>query len=295
MRTLGMLRPGKSQASWPGTSWAFPVGCGAPVTARAERRGMSRPAEGACLPSPRSLSRRVVMVVICCHCAGSPRWATDQVHTVRMAGLWSLDGVAVRLVPMQAAHIGALLEAALEDRSTFTFAPVPWDRRSMTSYVEQALTARRQGTQYPFVTYAADLGRIVGSTRFYGLEPWDWTPIDPELRPGPRAPGTPDVVNIGYTWLAPLAQRTQINTEAKLLMLTHAFEHWSARAVRIQTDARNLRSRKAIERLGCHLDGVLRCERPGADGTVRDTASYSLLAEEWPAAKARLTDRLVRA
>jgi RimJ/RimL family protein N-acetyltransferase len=100
------------------------------------------------------------------------------------------------------------------------------------------------------------------------------------------------VASIGYTWLEPSAQRSPVNTEAKLLMMTHAFEQWEARAVRIQTDARNLRSRRAIERLGCTLDGVIRADRPAADGGVRDTAVFSMLDREWPVHRQRLVDRL---
>ncbi len=97
---------------------------------------------------------------------------------------------------------------------------------------------------------------------------------------------------IGYTWLDPSAQRTPINTEAKLLMMGYAFEEWEVRVVRIQTDARNARSRRAIERLGCALDGVVRAERPAADGGVRDTAVYSMLDREWPGHRQRLAERL---
>ncbi len=102
------------------------------------------------------------------------------------------------------------------------------------------------------------------------------------------------MAGIGYTWLEPSVQRSPVNTEAKLLMMTHAFERWEVRVVRIQTDARNMRSRRAIERLGCSLDGVIRAERPAADGGVRDTAVYSMLDHEWPAHRLRLVDRLER-
>ena len=99
-------------------------------------------------------------------------------------------------------------------------------------------------------------------------------------------------MEIGWTWLAADAQRTAINTEAKLLMLGHAFEAWRVRRVNLRTDSRNLRSRAAIERLGAKLDGILRAHMPASDGGVRDTATYSLLATEWPQAKERLAGRL---
>jgi RimJ/RimL family protein N-acetyltransferase len=95
-------------------------------------------------------------------------------------------------------------------------------------------------------------------------------------------------VEIGWTWLAPSAQRTAINTEAKLLMLTFAFEEWKVDRVCLRTDRRNERSRNAIERLGATLDGVIRADRPGSDGTIRDTAHYSIVADEWPAVRDRL-------
>ena len=100
------------------------------------------------------------------------------------------------------------------------------------------------------------------------------------------------MVEIGWTWLAAAAQRTPINTEAKLLMLTHAFETWRVHAVKLNTDARNARSRAAIERIGARFDGVLRAHRPASDGGIRDTAAFSLLEAEWPAAKRHLLARL---
>jgi N-acetyltransferase len=202
---------------------------------------------------------------------------------------FSLHGRFVELRPLGVEHVDQLLDAA-GDRSTFTFTPVPGDRDGMTAYVERALAARQHDDQYPFVTYSVDQQRIVGSTRFYDLTPWDWSSLFPGSEAHQR-PG-PDVASIGYTWLHPSAQRTPINTEAKLLMMTHAFETWRVRAVRFLTDARNARSRAAIERLGCELDGVLRADRPAADGSVRDSAVFSMLAEEWPSHRQRLSQRL---
>ena len=203
-----------------------------------------------------------------------------------------LEGRFVRLLPMTHAHLGGLLEAATEDRSTFGFTPVPLDRATMDTYITTALQHATLGEQQPYVTWSVGAGRIVGSTRFYDLASWDWSGHLPESAPPARRPGALDVASIGYTWLTPSAQRTPVNTEAKVLMLAHAFEVLEVRAVRIQTDARNIRSRAAIERLGCSLDGVIRADRPGADGTVRDSAVYSMLADEWPAHHERLRERL---
>jgi len=100
------------------------------------------------------------------------------------------------------------------------------------------------------------------------------------------------VVDIGFTWLSGPAQRTPVNTEAKLLMMTHAFETWKVHRVALQTDVRNTRSRAAIERIGGRLDGIMRADRPGADDTVRTSARFSIVVSEWPKVKARLTARL---
>jgi len=203
----------------------------------------------------------------------------------------TLAGAHVRLEPLSLDHVDGLLDAATGDRSSFAYTVVPDDRAGMAGYVADALRHAAGGDQVPFATVSLALGRVVGSTRFYEVEPWDWAAIAPDARP------TPDVgpvvrASIGHTWLDPAAQGTPVNTEAKLLMLDHAFAGWGARAVRLQTDARNVRSRAAIARLGCALDGVLRADRPAADGTVRDSAVFSMLADEWPAARARLVTRL---
>ena len=161
----------------------------------------------------------------------------------------------------------------------------------MTDYVERAVARRASGEQVPFATWSVALGRVVGSTRFYDLSRWDWTATVPGSAPTGRA-RTVDSACIGHTWLDPAAQRTPVNTEAKLLMLDHAFDVWGVRVVRLWTDARNARSRSAIARLGCRLDGVLRADRPASDGSVRDSAVFSMLAEEWPTAREHLVERL---
>jgi len=204
-----------------------------------------------------------------------------------------LEGTHVRLEPLSRAHVDGLLAAATGDRSSFTYTHVPDDRAGMAGYVDRALDRAAAGDQVPFATVSVALGRVVGSTRFYELEPWDWTTLSPGAVAVP-ATGTLDRASIGHTWLDPAAQRSPVNTEAKLLLLAHAFDTWGVRAVRLQTDARNARSRAAIERIGCTLDGVLRADRPAADGAVRDSAVFSMLADEWPAARAALVARLGR-
>ena len=163
----------------------------------------------------------------------------------------------------------------------------------METYVQRALERRAAGDHYPFVTWSTELDRVVGSTRFYDLTTWDWAGVVTGAERF-QGQGTLDVASIGYTWLQPSVQRTAVNTEAKFLMLAHAFECWQVQAVRLKTDARNERSRAAIARLGCTLDGVLRSELPAPDGTVRDSAYFSMLTSEWPVHRRRLLERLGR-
>ena len=200
----------------------------------------------------------------------------------------TLEGRHVRLEPISVDHIPGLVQAANQSRETYTFLNVPADADAMGSYVETALAGREAGTMLPFATIDRGTDRVAGSTRFHHAEFWDW----PAGSPHQRGNHLPDVVNIGTTWLAADAQQTGINTEAKLLMLTHAFESWLVHRVRIQADSRNERSCRAILRLGMHLDGVIRADRVALDGAFRDSSTFSMLASEWPEAKAQLTARL---
>lgn len=199
-----------------------------------------------------------------------------------------LEGRHVRLEPLTEEHARALAEAASGPRDTYGFTIVPADLSEARRYIDAALADQAAGRALPFVTIARATGRAVGSTRFGNIEFWPWAGDNAHQRGADR----PDVVEIGWTWLHAEAQRTAINTEAKLIMLTHAFETWRVHAVKLNTDARNARSRAAIERIGARFDGVLRCHRPASDGGIRDTAAFSLLEAEWPAAKARLLARL---
>ena len=203
----------------------------------------------------------------------------------------TLSGAHVRLEPLSIDHVEGLLAAATEDRATYQWTTVPSNEREMRAYASEALELSSRGAAVPFVTRLADAGRIVGSTRFANFEYHSWPPASPHFRPN----GEPDAVEIGWTWLASSAQRSAVNTEAKWLMLRHAFEVWHVRCVRLKTDSRNARSRAAIERIGCQFDGILRAHSPGADGTMRDSAYYSLIESEWPAAEAALRSRLARA
>ena len=195
------------------------------------------------------------------------------------AGPVVLRGSLVELRPLSLEHVEPLVAAA-SSRGSYRWTFVPEGAAAMRAYVEEALADAAAGRAVPFVQMAA--GEVVGATRFGNLERW-------------RAPGWPsrpagcvDAVEIGWTWLAEKAQRTAVNSEAKRLLLGHAFEVWEVRCVTLKTDARNARSRAAIERLGARLDGVLRAHLPAADGTERDSAVYSIVAAEWPDVRARL-------
>jgi RimJ/RimL family protein N-acetyltransferase len=199
----------------------------------------------------------------------------------------TLAGTHVRLEPLSVDHVPALVAAANEDRASFRFSTAPGTEAAMLAWVQDAMTGEDAGRELPFATYSRAHRRIVGSTRFYDLEFWQWPPAEPR----PRG-HHPDACLVGYSWLAASVQRTACNTEAKLLMLSHAFEVWETRRVAFRIDSRNERSRSSVERLGARFEGIRRAERLGADGAVRDSAFYSILTPEWPQIKQRLVDRL---
>jgi RimJ/RimL family protein N-acetyltransferase len=200
----------------------------------------------------------------------------------------TLCGRHVRLEPLAEGHAPALLAAADEGRATFALTFVAANLEEMRAYIRCTLADQEKKTALPFVVKDGS-GVVVGATRFMAIEWWKWPGAPPE-----PIPNGPDVVEIGGTWYAERVQRTALNTEAKLLLCTHAFEHWRVRRVMWKTDARNERSRNAILRLGARFDGVLRAWQPAADGGVRDTAFYSMLPSEWPEAKAKLIRALTR-
>lgn len=196
----------------------------------------------------------------------------------------TLKGSFARLETLRLDHVPALLEAASVSRATYNLTTVPDTLEGMRSYVQTALDGFSKGEVLPFATLDARSNRVVGSTRLANLEFWPW-PTGAALA---RTDGTPDAAEIGWTWLAQNAQRTGVNTDAKRLMLGYAFTVWKVRCVRLKTDARNQRSRNAILRLGANFDGILRAHVPAADGGVRNSAYYSILASEWPDVQARL-------
>lgn len=200
----------------------------------------------------------------------------------------TLTGRLVRLEPLAPAHLDGLLAAATADPAeAFPFTWVPRTRQALARYLEEAVALGAAGRAIPFATVAAADGRVLGSTRLCNLERWDW----PEPPPDPRPL---DALEIGWTWLSRPAQRSGANTEAKLLMLRHAFTALRVRRVTLKTDARNARSRAAIERLGASLDGLLRAHLPASDGGPRTSAIFSILEAEWPSVEARLAGWLER-
>jgi RimJ/RimL family protein N-acetyltransferase len=193
-----------------------------------------------------------------------------------------LRGRLVRLEPLAAEHVDGLVAASAEDPSLYAWSSVPVGRPAVRRYLDTALAGRDAGEMLPFATVRAADDRVVGSTRLCTVEWWAWPEGHPE-----HARSAPDAVEIGYTWLAASAVSSGINAEAKLLMLTYAFETWQVRRVTLKTDVRNARSRAAIERLGAVLEGIRPADMPGADGTVRDSAYYGIVADRWPTAGRR--------
>ena len=184
-------------------------------------------------------------------------------ETVRLAG----QGVV--LAPLEAAHHDELVEAAREGelwRLWYTFVPTP---EGMRKEIERRLGLQAVGSMIPFTVMDGD-GRVVGMTTYMNVDE------------GNRR------VEIGSTWYARRVQRTGLNTEAKRLLLGHAFERLGCIAVEFRTHWMNQQSRRAIERLGAKLDGVLRNHTVSPNGSLRDTCVYSVIASEWPAVKAHL-------
>jgi RimJ/RimL family protein N-acetyltransferase len=201
----------------------------------------------------------------------------------------------VRLEPLELIHVDGLAAAATEDRATYAFTLVPDTTAAMREYVAGALDDERTGWALPFVIRLQAGDRIVGSTRFLDLDYWEEPNAWPPGRPTTVGQGTPSAGEIGSTWLAASAQRSQINTECKLLLLGHAFDEWQVHRITMKTDARNHRSRQAIERVGGRFEGIRRAHVPATDGSVRDSAYFSVIREEWPMIRRGLAARLARA
>ena len=186
----------------------------------------------------------------------------------------TLEGQHTRLEPLSLAHQEALLAAAGDGELWNSIVTLVPNRDTMTGYIEAALTAQARGSELPFVMISKSSGKVVGTTRFYEIDRNDRR------------------LAIGYTWLSVSAQRTAVNTEAKLLLLTHAFEFLKFNRVEFITDVLNQQSRRAILRLGAKEEGILRSHMVMPNGRVRDSVCFSVIAEEWPEVKAGLTTKL---
>jgi N-acetyltransferase len=196
-----------------------------------------------------------------------------------------LEGSLVRLEPLGPRHAAGLAAAAEEDRDSYSFTWVPTAAET-GAYIEAQLARAQAGRLAPYAQVSLRTGRVVGATAFW----------DPRMWPGEDRLCA---VEVGFTWLAPSAQGTGLNTDAKLLLFRNAFENWGTARVDLKTDARNARSRAAIEAVGARFEGVLRnwsrSWAPGEDGRLRDSAIFSVVAQEWPQCRARLEARLARA
>jgi N-acetyltransferase len=195
----------------------------------------------------------------------------------------ALAGSLVRLESLSISHADDLAAAAEEARDSYAFTLVP-RADEVGAYLAEQFERAEQGL-IPFAQIRRADGRAVGCTAYW----------DPRYWPGSFALRA---VEIGFTWLAASAQGSGINTEAKLLLMRHAFEHLQVARVDLKTDARNQRSRRALEALGATFEGVLRqwslSWAPGEQGLLRDSAMYSVIAPEWPAVRERLAQRLAR-
>ena len=194
-----------------------------------------------------------------------------------------LTGKFVRLEPLELRHVDGLVAASSGEKDLYQWSPIPQGKAEAEKYVETAVAWQHDRAAVPYATVRVEDGAVIGSTRFFNLDWWTW----PEGH-AQHGRTTPDGCEIGYTWLAPWAIRTGANTEAKLLMLTFAFEKWNVFRVCFHTDVRNTRSRAAIERIGGKFEGVLRAHRMAADFVPRDSARFSIVADEWPEVKERL-------
>ncbi|MFF9483482.1 GNAT family N-acetyltransferase [Streptomyces sp. NPDC014676] len=193
-----------------------------------------------------------------------------------------LEGVLVRLEPLEHRHAAELARAAEEDRGTYAYTWVPGADEA-GAYVDAQLARAATGRLAPYAQVSLATGRAVGATAYW--DPRSWLS-------GDRL----DAIEVGFTWLAGSAQGTGVNAESKLLLFGHAFEQWAVSRVDLKTDARNTRSRAAIERTGARFEGVLRnwsrSWAPGEEGRLRDSAIYSITDEEWPECRRRLERRV---
>ncbi|MEU2251452.1 GNAT family protein [Streptomyces sp. NPDC019224] len=193
-----------------------------------------------------------------------------------------LEGSRVRLEPLGHRHAEGLSRAGQENRSSYGYTWVPGPGE-VEGYIDVQLGRAAEGKLAPYVQVDRASGQVIGATAYW--EPRCWRDED-----------SLTAIEVGFTWLAASAQGTGVNTESKYLLFRHAFEVWGVARVDLKTDARNSRSRAAIESVGARFEGVLRNWSPswvpGEEGRLRDSAIFSITAEEWPGARARLEARI---
>lgn len=190
----------------------------------------------------------------------------------------TLEGRVVRLEPLRIEHAAIFRELVGDSaEEVFRWFPLAMSTpEDFRNYVGRALDEQRRGVCVGFATVERESGKVIGNTRFINID----------------APNRK--VEIGFTWIAPPWQRTAVNTEAKYLMLRHAFETWNCLRVELKTDALNQKSRQAILRIGAKEEGTLRKHMLAWNGRQRDSVYFSIVDTEWPAVKAKLEERLRR-
>ncbi len=187
-----------------------------------------------------------------------------------------LTGQRAKLVPMNTDHIEGLFEAGTDAR-IWTYMPLKVETiEDAKRLVDDALLARDQGFEFPYIVLDQETDMIVGSSRFLNISKLNRS------------------VEIGWTWYNPTVWRTRINTECKYLMLSHCFETLSTIRVEFKTDSRNIRSGRAIERLGAVKEGIWRNHRILSDGYIRDSVYYSIILQKWDSVKSKLQSLLER-
>jgi N-acetyltransferase len=196
-----------------------------------------------------------------------------------------LTGRHVRLEPLQQRHRAGLVAASAGESELYRMSKVPVGDTEAGRFIELATEARETGSTAPFAVIRLADETVIGSTRLWDLQWWAWPAGHPR-----HGHDGPDTCEIGHTWLTRSAIRTGANTEMKRLMLTFAFETWDVQSVCFFTDARNERSRQAIQRIGARYEGVLRSHRLAADDMPRDSARFSITAAEWPSVRIHLAE-----
>jgi len=186
----------------------------------------------------------------------------------------TLEGRHVRLEPLAKAHLEGLAEVGLDEELWRWIPTAVRTREEMAAYIETALQEQERGVSLPFAILETATGRAIGSTRYGNID------------------RTHHRVEIGWTWVAREWQRTAMNTEAKYLLLKHAFESLGCMRVELKTDSLNEKSRAAILRIGAKEEGIFRNHMITASGRIRHSAYYSIIDSEWPAVKARLEAKL---